>query len=328
MPLLCYNINQIIYNIHNSDNNKHVIKGIHLIDDKDKMSVFDYPVVPDLNQVYDFINENNVNGVFIYSSLNKKENKTIKRLINSGIEIQVFIDAIFGVNSESKRIGNVGMYNTLQLNSFFFSPSQKMYLIFKRILDIVFSVIGCILLAPFYIIIRLSYILTGDFKPIIYRQTRIGLEGKPFEIYKFRSMVSNADEILDELLEKDDNLRKEWEENKKINNDPRITKVGKFFRKTSIDEMPQFINVLKGDMSIIGPRPLIPGELFSQNGIKLYEKVRPGITGWWACNGRSEMSYEERLEHEYYYVRNVSLYLDFMCVIKTVYAILFAKGAK
>ena len=133
--------------------------------------------------------------------------------------------------------------------------------------------------------------------------------------------------MLEEVL-KDEKLNKEWQENRKLENDPRITKVGRFIRKTSIDEMPQFINVLKGEMSVIGPRPLVADELINKNGIKLYERVKPGITGWWACNGRSNMSYEERLEHEYYYVRNCSLTLDALCVLRTIYVVLFEKGAK
>ena len=178
-----------------------------------------------------------------------------------------------------------------------------------------------------YTIIKIAYLMTGDDYPVIFKQKRIGLDGKEFDLYKFRTMVPNADEVLKELL-KDKQLRKEWNKNQKLDIDPRITKVGKILRKTSLDELPQFVNVLKGEMSIIGPRPLVPGELKSKNGIKLYEKVKPGITGWWACNGRSNMSYEERLEHEYYYVRNCSLYLDILCVLRTIYVVAFGKGAK
>ncbi|MBR4422134.1 MAG: sugar transferase, partial [Erysipelotrichaceae bacterium] len=233
----------------------------------------------------------------------------------------------FDVEAEEREIGNVGMYNTVRLNSYSFSTSQRFYFVLKRILDVIFSILGCILLIPVYLIIRICYLLSGDRFPIVYKHTRIGLDGKPFELYKFRSMIHNADAVLEDVL-KDKDLNKEWQENQKLENDPRITKVGRFIRKTSIDEMPQFINVLKGEMSVIGPRPLVPDELVSKNGIKLYERVKPGITGWWACNGRSNMSYEERLEHEYYYVRNCSLSLDILCVLRTIYVVIFEKGAK
>ena len=140
-------------------------------------------------------------------------------------------------------------------------------------------------------------------------------------------MVYNADELLEEVL-KDSENRKEWSENHKLNYDPRVTRIGRFIRKTSLDEFPQFLNVLQGDMSVIGPRPLVPGELKEKKGLNLYERVKPGITGWWGCNGRSNISYEERLELEYYYVKNFSLGLDIMCILKTIYVVLFQKGAK
>ena len=169
----------------------------------------------------------------------------------------------------------------------------------------------------------------GDFKTIFYTQTRIGKNGKEFKLYKFRSMVPNADEILEQTLKMDKVKREEWQKYQKFEKDPRITKIGNILRKTSLDEVPQFINILKGDMSMIGPRPLVPGELDSHNGNhEIYESVRPGITGWWACNGRSATTYAERLELEYYYVKNKSLWLDIKCVFKTISAVLTKKGAK
>ena len=128
-------------------------------------------------------------------------------------------------------------------------------------------------------------------------------------------MVPNAGEVLVELL-KDEKYRAEWEANQKFKNDPRITKVGNFLRKTSIDELPQLMNVFVGDMSLVGPRPLVEGELADHNGLKLYQKVKPGLTGWWGCNGRSNINYKERLELEYYYVKHCSLYLDVICILR------------
>lgn len=205
---------------------------------------------------------------------------------------------------------------------------KYLYLIIKRLFDIFCSLIGVVFLIPIAIIVKLCYVATGDFKSIFYTQKRIGKNGKFIYIYKFRSMVYNADVVLKELL-KQEKYRKEWEENQKLEDDPRITKIGKIIRKASLDEMPQFINVLKGDMSLIGPRPLVEGELDSHNGNhKIYENVRPGITGWWACNGRSATNYEERLKLEYYYVKNQSLILDIKCVFKTIGAVISRKGAK
>ena len=205
---------------------------------------------------------------------------------------------------------------------------NKEYLIVKRGIDVVIGIIGCILLIPLTIIIKIAYMLTGDFNSIFYKQVRIGQNGKLIKIYKYRSMVKNADIVLKELL-KQKKYRSQWQKNQKLDDDPRITKVGKIIRKLSLDEVPQFINVLNGDMSFIGPRPLVPGELDQHKGNhKIYESVRPGITGWWACNGRSATDYEERLELEYYYVKNISFKLDVMCIFKTIKALITREGAK
>ena len=209
-----------------------------------------------------------------------------------------------------------------------FSIRKILYFIIKRLFDIVCSLRGCIFLLPIAIIVKISYLLSGDTKTIFYKQKRIGKNGKFIYIYKFRSMVVNADEVLKELL-KDPKYKKEWDENQKIENDPRITKMGKILRKTSLDEVPQFINVLKGDLSLIGPRPLVEGELDAHNGNhEIYEAVKPGITGWWAANGRSATTYEKRLELEYYYVKHCSILLDIKCVFKTIKAVVFKTGAK
>ena len=321
------NMNNIITNIGNSDFNRHNIKCLYFVDDSSKKTYRKIKVITDEKDIQPYVVTNNINTVFVTSDLNKKEKKVIKQLINEGIAIQVFIDSLYNVEAEEKTISNIGMYNTLQLNSYVFTANQQFYFFFKRIADVVFSLFGCIIMVVLCVILKILFLLSGDKEPIIYTQRRVGLNGKEFDLYKFRSMVPNADDMLKELL-KDEKIRKQWSKNQKIDNDPRITKLGMFLRKTSIDEVPQFINVLKADMSIIGPRPLVPGELESKNGIKLYERVRPGITGWWACNGRSDMSYEERLEHEYYYVRNCSLDMDILCIIRTIYVVLFGKGAR
>ena len=217
----------------------------------------------------------------------------------------------------------------VDLNSNLFDLiKENTYLFIKRFLDITISIIGLIFLIPILLILKLIYFATGDFKPIIFKQKRVGKNGKEIHIFKIRSMVPNAEEELQKLL-KIKKYKKEWELNQKLENDPRITKIGKIIRKTSIDEMPQFVNILKGDMSLIGPRPLVVNELESHGGIhQIYESVRPGITGWWACNGRSSIDYAERLRLEYYYVNNKSLKLDAKCFFKTISAVFNKTGAK
>lgn len=203
------------------------------------------------------------------------------------------------------------------------------YRFIKRLFDIVCGLIGLICLIPLTILVKIISVCSGDYKSIFYTQKRIGKNGREFKLYKFRSMVPNADEILEQTLKMDKVRAEEWKKYQKFEHDPRITKIGNILRKTSLDEVPQFINILKGDMSMIGPRPLVPGELDSHDGNhEIYESVRPGITGWWACNGRSATTYAERLELEYYYVKNKSLWLDIKCVFKTISAVLTKKGAK
>lgn len=198
----------------------------------------------------------------------------------------------------------------------------------KRGLDIIFAILGVAIMLPVAIIVKIISICYGDYNSIIYKHTRIGKNGQKFQMYKFRTMVPNSKEILDELL-KDEKYRKEWEKNQKFENDPRITKIGSILRKTSIDELPQFLNILKNDMSLIGPRPLVPGELEAHNGNpNIYQKVKPGITSWWASHGRSAISYEDRLNLEYYYIQNRSFILDMKCIFATIKAVLMKTGAK
>ena len=209
------------------------------------------------------------------------------------------------------------------------NKNKFLYFFVKRLFDIIVSIIGLILTIPIYIIIKLCYMFTGDFSSIIYSHTRVGKNGKLFKLYKFRSMVKDADEKLKELLKKDKALAKEWKENHKLDNDPRITGIGKIIRKLSLDECPQFFNLLISNMSLVGPRPLIEGELDEYNGDhKLYESVKPGITGWWAANGRSCISNQQRLELEYYYCKNCGFWLDIKCIFKTIGAVLRTRGAK
>lgn len=206
--------------------------------------------------------------------------------------------------------------------------SKKLYFVVKRLFDILISLIGMVFIIPIALIVKISYIITGDFHSIFYRQKRIGKNGKKIYIFKFRTMVYNADEELKKLL-KIKKYKEQWKQNQKLDNDPRITKAGKVLRKLSLDEIPQFINVFIGDMSLIGPRPLVDGEIEEHDGNhEIYESVKPGITGWWAANGRSATNYEKRLELEYYYAKNCSISLDIKCIFRTIKALITRHGAK
>jgi len=198
----------------------------------------------------------------------------------------------------------------------------------KRAFDIIFSLFFIILFSPLYILIALIIKLTSK-GPIIYKHKRIGKDGKIIEIYKFRTMYENADKILEDLLKKDENLKKEWERNYKLKNDPRITPIGKFLRKFSLDELPQFFNVLKGDMSVVGPRPVVKEELekFYGDYKKFYLAVKPGITGFWQVSGRSNTTYEDRVKFDTIYVVNWSLWLDLIIILKTLKVVIKNEGA-
>lgn len=209
------------------------------------------------------------------------------------------------------------------------SLSRYLFLIVKRIFDLFCAIIGCILLIPIIVIIKICYILTGDFHSIFYSHERIGQYGATFKLYKFRSMVPNADVELQKILKNDKQLAKEYSENKKLVNDPRITTIGKFIRKLSIDETPQFINVLLGNMSIIGNRPYLPREK-KDMGNYYHDIVmtKPGITGYWQVSGRNDVSFKQRLKLEKYYSNNQSLKMDIIIFFKTFYVVICGRGAK
>lgn len=242
-------------------------------------------------------------------------------LIEGGVRVSFGIAEAIGVSSEVQALGHVGALSTLDLDRYSFGSGQLLYLPVKRVFDVALGFIGCIVALLLTGVVKLAYLTKGDSYPVIYRQERVGLRGNHFEMWKLRTMVQDADAQLEVLLQ-DPELRAQWECNQKLDDDPRITEVGRFLRRTSLDEFPQFYNVVKGDMSIVGPRPLVPGELEAHGGRALYHKVKPGIAGWWGCNGRSNIDYRERLELEYHYVRNCSLYLDVLCLVRTTLAVL------
>lgn len=248
------------------------------------------------------------------------------QLIANGVGLNFSVQSLLGFQSEDYTVDTLGVHKTLSVGKYTFTAGQTFYFIIKRGMDILASLVGCVLLVPITAVIKLVYLLHGDKAPLFYTQTRVGKDGRRIKLYKYRTMVPNADEALEEML-KDSERRSEWEESQKFAHDPRVTKAGAWLRKTSLDELPQLLNVLKGEMSLVGPRPLVVGELEAHGGLKLYQQIKPGITGWWGCNGRSNIDYTERLELEYFYIRNVSAYLDFLCILRTVVAVLKKDGA-
>ena len=201
----------------------------------------------------------------------------------------------------------------------------NIYKYIKRVVDFTLSLIGLIVLSPIFLVIAIFIKKESD-GPVFFKHKRIGKNGKEIYIYKFRSMVTNAEELIKKFTPEQ---MKEFKENFKLENDPRITKIGKFLRKTSLDELPQLINILKGELSIIGPRPVIKEELEKYgNNKEKFLSVMPGLTGYWAANGRSDTTYEQRMMMELYYVDNMSFKLDVKIFFKTAISVLKKEGAK
>ena len=201
----------------------------------------------------------------------------------------------------------------------------RIYPFFKRMIDILMVSIAVILLLPIFLLISVLVKITSK-GSIIYKHKRVGKNGKEIYLYKFRTMVSDADNFDKYFTKKE---LKKFKENYKLENDPRITKLGKILRRTSLDELPQLLNILKGDMALIGPRPVVEEELeyFKENK-ELILSILPGLTGWWACNGRSCRTYDDRVKLEAYYVKNMSLKLDIKCFFKTIITVIKKEGAK
>lgn len=203
-------------------------------------------------------------------------------------------------------------------------PNKKVYKVIKRTIDIVLSFLGLIILSPIFLIIAIA-IKVDSKGPVFFAHSRLGKNGKQIKIYKFRTMCDHAEDMIKDFNEEQ---KREFKENYKLTNDPRITKVGGFLRKTSLDELPQMLNILKGDLSIIGPRPIIEEEIekYGPNKAK-FLSVKPGLTGYWQANGRSNTSYEDRIKMELYYVDNMSLWLDIKLFFKTILVVIKKDGA-
>ncbi|MGB7443661.1 MAG: sugar transferase [Coleofasciculaceae cyanobacterium] len=192
---------------------------------------------------------------------------------------------------------------------------------FKRLFDILFSLSVLILCCPIYFLIA-TLIAIGSPGPIFYVQKRVGRNYQTFACLKFRTMIEGADEMLPNLIATSPAIREEFEDNFKLKQDPRITWIGKFLRLTSLDEFPQFWNVLKGDMSVVGPRPLVPEELPRYGSyMDKVLTIRPGITGLWQVSGRNNIPYERRIQIDVYYVKIRNVWLDLWIIVKTIWAI-------
>lgn len=228
-------------------------------------------------------------------------------------------------------LANAKTIYTVYRNNFAFLLENRLLdkknLVIKRIFDIVFSITMLIIFLPIMLLIYLVILITERQNPI-FSQIRVGQNGHFFKIYKFRTMKKDAEKILRKLLEDNEDLKKEWESSRKLKNDPRITKIGKFLRKTSLDELPQIFNILIGDMSIVGPRPVVEDEIKMYGKFsEYYYSVKPGITGLWQISGRSNLSYDDRIKLDIWYIKNWTIFLDIFIIFKTIFVFFKTKDS-
>ena len=254
-------------------------------------------------------------------------NDTLARLIDvRGKQFRhlQFVPKLAGIPAEDVFASNLDGMLALEIRK---GLNSRWNRLLKRMIDLVGGLVGIVLVSPLLLALYLWIRLDGR-GPGLYWGDRIGENGKIFRCLKFRTMVPNAEQVLEQLLRSDPRLKAEWDANQKLQNDPRVTRVGRFLRKTSLDELPQLWNVLVNEMSLVGPRPIVDAEVAKyQNSYDLYKMVRPGITGLWQISGRSDTSYEQRVELDSFYVRNWSIWLDTVILIRTLGVVSRRHGA-
>ncbi len=306
------------------------IEVVGFFDDKaetgERLQGLNKPLLGRIEDIYDFLKDNDID--YVYIALPMRAEKKIFRLLQRcrdlGAQIFLVPDLyIFGLhNAEIQSLGEMLVLN--------FNPDTR----WKRTFDIYFSIAVLVLTLPLFLIIALLIKLDSR-GPVFYRHRRIMATGREFECLKFRTMVVDADKKLDEILAGDPALREEWEKNYKLKDDPRVTRIGRFLRRTSLDEFPQFINVLKGEMSVVGARPIVGRELEEyykkgpeQQSAGRYCSMKPGITGPWQVMKRSDVDdYQERVELDDWYILNYSLRNDIKIILKTIACLFNGKGA-
>ncbi len=287
----------------------------------------DYPVIP-FDELAAYLDSHTVDEIVIaLPEETREEMQVIYDIVNHRVNVVKSLPKVNGIITYQSQVED---FDGIVLISSSVGPMHhnKPGLVLKRAIDILIGLIGVIALLPLSLYVKLQFLKEGDKGPIFFKQERIGYRGRKFMLYKYRSMVPDAEKILDELMEQDPAIKEEYETNKKLEHDPRVTAIGEKIRRSSIDEFPQFINVLKGDMSFVGPRPYLPRE--QEDMGQYYETVtacKPGITGMWQTHGRSETSFEQRLAYDDYYYRNWSIWLDLTILVKTFKTVSSNTGA-
>lgn len=279
-----------------------------------------------IEDVDSFIKSHNIDTVLIaIPELKQKNLNSLFELFKNKVNVIKYLPQVNGLVTFDTKVED---FDGILMISNSRGVNQVGSYVLKRLMDICAGLCGVLLLIPLTVFVFVKNRKEGDKGPIFFTQNRIGKNGKEFKMYKYRTMVLGADKILEELMEKDPAIREEYTVNKKLANDPRITSAGKFLREKSLDEFPQFINVLLGQMSLIGPRPYLPRE--KEDMGQYYDDVvacKPGITGMWQSHGRSDVDFDHRLVLDEYYYRNWSFWLDVTLLFKTVKQVLYGRGA-
>ncbi|MFT5727505.1 MAG: putative colanic acid biosynthesis UDP-glucose lipid carrier transferase [Desulforhopalus sp.] len=291
------------------------------VDEESYEDVLGKPILGNIGSITDYLEAQDIDYVYIALPMRaeKKIFKILRECRSLGARIFLVPDLyLYGLHhAEMQSLGSLLILN--------FNPNTE----WKRSFDLIFSVVILICTLPLTLFIA-ALVKLNDGGPVFYRHKRITAAGKKFNCLKFRTMRVNADKDLERLLKEDDKVREEWEKSFKLKNDPRITRIGNFLRRTSLDEFPQFINVIRGDMSVVGARPIIGKELngFYKESAGRYCSMKPGITGPWQVGRRSNVeAYEERIQLDDWYILNYSLWTDIKIIVKTVYCMFVGKGA-
>ena len=304
-------------------------KIVGLIDDKpvSKTLPKNFPLLGGFDEAKSIIRAAQVKTVIIAApGLGKEKLQELISKIQPYVKNISFIPDLIGTPMSSAELSILFSEKILMLN-LRNNLSRPYNRAIKRIFDLTLTICGGLMISPVLLIIAILVGIDNRGR-IIFAHKRVGAAGKKFPCYKFQTMIPNAEEKLKEYLAANPEARREWEETFKLTNDPRVTKLGNFLRRTSLDELPQLWNVIRGEMSLVGPRPIVQAEVsrYGKN-IREYYMVPPGITGMWQVSGRSDTTYPERVAMDTWYVRNWSVWIDIMYLFKTVKAVFTAKGA-
>jgi len=283
------------------------------------------PVIHDLSLGPEIVKRYKIKMAIV--AMPKLDVQKLKNLLNTSVSAfryNVIIPNFYNISSIWMSVRDFnGVLGIDSSNKF----KQSWNRAIKRIMDLSVVTIGGILLLPFLMIVALLIKITSA-GPVLYKQKRLGKNGVYFYAYKFRSMAADAEEKLQKVLDEEPEKKLEWEKTHKLQDDPRITKLGRFLRRTSIDEIPQFLNILKGDMSLVGPRPIVDAEIekYGEDYQRVFS-IKPGLTGMWQVSGRSDSNYLDRVAYDIYYLQSWSVWLDLWVIFKTFGAVLIRKGA-